>query len=249
MQDTINQVGFLPKITGALTDGPFAFIGKLLEYVFNLISPIIPMITGMSEKLNPKKTLDELNPKDANALLKKQEAELLTKMDSVLMEMPGYEEIQDLLKNYRDHLSTHTDETFLKKANTQYLSDNLEYRKKMYETFSSKINEILSVHAAKVEVDKRIEAETKEIDDLKSKVGVIHDPKLDPQKSILTNRLMGLQAVLTQQQKKKTELEDREKDLLKNFPAEDIAIKINQLENNHEPRFEEEKDRQTKMKV
>lgn len=238
--------GLLPKIKGALGDGPLAFIGKLLEYIFNLITPIIPMITGIAEKINPTKTLNESNPKDA---LKKQEVELLTKMDSVLTEMSGYVDIQNLLKHYRDHLSTHADETFLKSADTQYLSDNLEYRKKMYEAFSSKANEILSIHASKVEIDKRIEAETREANDLKSKADAIIDPKLAPQKSILTNRLMGLQAVLTQQQTKKKELEDKEEELLKNFPDKDIGTKLTQLEKNHEPRFKEEKKRQKKMKV
>jgi hypothetical protein len=200
--------GIFSKITGFLGDGPFAFIGMLLEKLFGMIFPMINAFKEMAEKLNPKPTpaslLSEGRLEDANVLLMKQEADLLAKMDGVLSDLAVAQpmvtrNLRTRLANYRTLLSHFEKKDLLEHANVseQYKRDNLEARNRAFNVFSTKANEILKIHAEEMALQQQID----NIIVLQRKLTAI-PAAVTPEGIALAARLAGINAELAQKNAK-----------------------------------------------
>ncbi len=244
--------GFFSKISDFLENTPFAFLGKLIAFVLDMFSKLMPAVKELGEKLNPQKTpanwFNEGAFDDADVELRKQEAQLLTKMENALLEMQAtapQEDVkaaQDLLNEFRQGLSAYENEEFLAKArDQQYWQDNLKFRMALFERYSSKSKELLEIHAQKQVLDKKIAAGDQEVQVLEAKSRTI--PADTPEQLTLGTRLAGLQAAIAQLRPKQEVLRDNENTLLHNFPQQikDVATP---LINAHKLPFEAEQHRQ-----
>lgn len=244
--------GFFSKITDLLANTPFSFLGKLIEFVLGLFSKLMPAVKELGEKLNPPKTVadwfNEGNFDDADVELRKQEAQLLTKMENALLEMQGtappedVKAVQDLLSGFRQMLLQVENDEFLMKARDQkYWQDNLKFRMTLFEQYSLKSKELLEIHAQKQLLDKKIAAGDQEVQVLNVKSRTI--PADTPEQLTLGSRLAGLQAAIAQLKPKQEALRDNENALLHDLPQR-LATDAGPLINEHMQQFQAEQRRQ-----
>lgn len=154
--------GMFSKLSGALSDGPFGFIGQLLEKILGFIFPMISAFKGMGENLNPKKTPADLIKEglfdEADVALETQEQALIEQLKT-LKAKDGAEivEIKNLLDAYEAQLLK-LHEIDLKNGITvsfsetsdEYKRHTLSLRMNMFNEISAKAAPILNAHAETV---------------------------------------------------------------------------------------------------
>ena len=154
--------GMFSKLSGALGDGPFGFIGQLLEKILGFIFPMISAFKEMGENLNPKKTPADLIKEglfdEADVALETEEQALIDKLKT-LKAKDGAEivEIKNLLDAYEAQLRK-LHEIDLKNGITvsfsetsdEYKRHTLSLRMNMFNEISAKAVPILNAHAETV---------------------------------------------------------------------------------------------------
>lgn len=154
--------GMFSKLSGALGDGPFGFIGQLLEKILGFIFPMISAFKEMGENLNPKKTPADLVKEglfdEADVALETEEQALIDKLKT-LKAKDGAEivEIKNLLDAYEAQLLK-LHEIDLKNGITvsfsetsdEYKRHTLSLRMNMFNEISAKAVPILNAHAETV---------------------------------------------------------------------------------------------------
>lgn len=154
--------GMFSKLSGALGDGPFGFIGQLLEKILGFIFPIISAFKDMGENLNLKKTPADLIKEgsfdEADVALETQEQTLIDQLKT-LKDKDGSEivEIKRLLDDYEAQLLK-LHEVDLKNGRTvsfsetsdEYKRHTLSLRMSMFNNISAKAAPILNAHTETV---------------------------------------------------------------------------------------------------
>jgi hypothetical protein len=162
--------GILSKISGSLGDGPFGFIGQLLEKILGLIFPMILAFKEMGETLNPKnpeKTPTDLVKEgsfdEADVVLEAQEQALIDKLKT-LKDKNGAEivEIKRLSDDYENKLLELHEvdlengiKVTFSETSDEYKRHTLSLRMSMFNEISAKAMPILNAHAETVTAEQQ----------------------------------------------------------------------------------------------
>lgn len=241
--------GIFSKITGALGDGPFAFIGKLLQQIFSFIFPMISAFKEMGEKLNPKPTPADLLKDglldEADAELANQEAELIQKLKAL-----EDKDLTDLLEGYQKELRE-LEEVILAdgtklpftQATEDYKRNTLRLRLDMFNNFSSKAAPALAAHAEEVSAKQQAALKEQQLRALRVQHdAVVRVERTSLEGAVLNARMQAIDAHQKEQVEKARLAAQRVTDCVHN-PA-DGSLKFKAISDVHTPLWAAEQAKQ-----
>lgn len=238
--------GMFSKITGGLDNGPFAFIGKLLQQIFSFIFPMISAFKEMGEKLNPKPTPADLLKEglfeQADAELANQEAELIQKLKALedgelTAILVSYEE--ELKELQKVTLENGTQLPFAQ-ATKEHQRDTLRLRLDKFNDFSSKAAPALAAHAEAVSAQQQRALKMQQKNVLQGQYDNFGD-KASLECEVLKARLDAIEAH-AKDQKDKAELAAQR--VISCVHNEDRTLKFKAVGDVHTPLWQVEQARQ-----
>lgn len=225
--------GILSKITAGLGDGPFAFIGNLLQQIFSFIFPMISAFKEMGKKTVPD-LIKEGSFNEADAELAMKENELINKLRPLATD--EHEGIQKALKAYEDALEslktipiamTVNDEqenkevtefVAFEQASESHQRNILMSRMKILNELSSSVAPGLAAHEELVAAERREKLQKQQADQL----GVVKqalelDDKRAIELAVLNTRIEALAVSMADLKQKREDAKAREDGFVRNM--------------------------------
>lgn len=223
--------GMLSKLTGALGDGPFAFIGKLLTQIFSFIFPMISAFKEMGKKTTAD-LIKEGSLEEADAELTMQENELINKISTTIPKIPETKDVYDALAAYQEELKKLKEVKFVDnkgavetvsfaETTKSYQTNILASRLKIFNELSSKTAAPLAVHEELVTAQAEKTAWERQRDGLAARRGDrVTCPKGSVESKLLKVRINAIQTEMAALEAKRVAAVEQEARFLADMAAE-----------------------------